>query len=249
MSKLTDNLLKSFTSIGRLGQKLAFNAEIKQSAPAQQRIIDLLSEEDGLTQGLLAEILDVKPSSLAEILKKLEQKGEITRREDKDDKRIKQVFLTEVGRLKASTDNHHDYSEALFTGLTLSEQETLQQLLTKMIAGFPDNLKANFDKSTNPFEKMARLKTQLFEEFSSEAFQALSPHEQEIRKREKLKDLHKAMHHNFEQPHHRHGHDRLHGHEHFNKRPTFESHFEPDCRGHEHFKHQQHPTRPEAEAD
>ncbi|MBS7576456.1 MULTISPECIES: MarR family transcriptional regulator [unclassified Enterococcus] len=242
MSKLTHDLLRSLASVGRLSQKLAFNAEMKQTAPAQQRIIDLLSEEDGLTQGLLAELLDIKPSSLAETLKKLEQKGVINRREDKDDKRIKQVFLTEAGKLKASTGKQLDYSEALFKGLTVAEQEALQQLLTKMIAGFPENLKTRFDKATNPFEKLASIKTELFEEFSSEAFQALPRHEQEMLKREKLRACHKAMHQNFGRPHHEHHHDRGH----FGRENFFDARFNSDFTSHEHFKTHNHSPKNEA---
>ena len=246
MSKLTHNLLQSMTGIGRLSQKLAFNAEITQTAPAQQRVIDLLSEEDGLTQGILAEILDVKPSSLAETLKKLEQKEIIFRREDQDDKRIKQVFLTDSGRQKASTSGQIDYSEELFQGLSVSEQEELEQLLTKMITGFSKNLKANFEKSTNPFEKLASIKNELFEEFSSEAFQALPRHEQEMRKREKLRAFRSAMHHNFEH-HHNHEHD--HSREHFKRGPFNDPRFNPEYHPHGYFDHYHHEHRGETKED
>lgn len=212
MSQSNQTLLQKITNIGRMIQRFELQTKINQKAPAQQRIINVVYEEEGITQSMLAEILDVKPSTLAETLKKLEEKKEIYRKEDKNDKRIKQIYLTQSGKTKVTIENENDFSEKLISGLSAEEQETLEVLLNKMINGWPKEVKAEFEKSTDPFERLAAIKEQLFKEFTSEEFQNLTSEEQMRIKREKMNKFKRAFpkdchHHGPKGRHHRHSFD------------------------------------------
>lgn len=124
----------------------------------QQRVLEVLHKEDGLIQSYLAEVLDLRPSSLAELVKKLEAKDEVKRVEDEQDKRIKRVFLTDKGR------NHinrllegNGNSEDLFHGLNDQEIKQLNMLLDKMMNGWSDSLKQQTNRFMNPRDRMKHM--------------------------------------------------------------------------------------------
>ncbi len=96
MSTMTDHLMKQLRFISEASN--AFMSQNNQRLSGQQRVLAVLNLEDGLVQGYLAEVLDLRPSSLAELLKKMENSGDIQRKEDAADKRIKRIYLTETGR-------------------------------------------------------------------------------------------------------------------------------------------------------
>ena len=98
MSTMTDHLMKQLRFISEASN--AFMSQNNQRLSGQQRVLAVLNLEDGLVQSYLAEVLDLRPSSLAELLKKMENSGDIQRKEDAADKRIKRIYLTETGRKK-----------------------------------------------------------------------------------------------------------------------------------------------------
>ncbi|HCC01052.1 MAG TPA: hypothetical protein DEP42_07575 [Ruminococcaceae bacterium] len=64
----------------------------------QALVLRILSQDDGLPQMMLAEKLDIRPSSLGELVSKLETNGFVERRKNQADKRVYNVFLTVKGR-------------------------------------------------------------------------------------------------------------------------------------------------------
>ncbi len=62
------------------------------------RLLSLLSEHDGITSHELAELLDVRPSSLSEMLGKLTEEELIVRIPDENDKRVSHISLSKKGR-------------------------------------------------------------------------------------------------------------------------------------------------------
>ena len=99
---------------------------------AQHRVLKLLGETSSISQQSLQEILAIRPGSLSELLKKLEDKGLILRTPDDNDRRKNTLSLTDAGRdtLKATEEQRDP-----FNMLTEEEQETLKTLLKKIIEG------------------------------------------------------------------------------------------------------------------
>lgn len=62
---------------------------------AQWRILAHLIREDGQTQAGLAAQLEMEPAPIGRMLDKLEAKGWIVRRNDKGDRRVRRVYITE----------------------------------------------------------------------------------------------------------------------------------------------------------
>lgn len=102
----------------------------------QANLLLLISQNDGASQRELAEQMDIRPSSMTEMLTKLEQNGLIVKKRDNKDQRVMHIYLTEEGK-KASekiTESKDTLAESLFTGLTEDEQEQLLILTQKLCA-------------------------------------------------------------------------------------------------------------------
>ncbi len=66
--------------------------------PGQPPLLFILSKEDGLSQTEIATKLDVKPSTIAVMLKRMEKANLVERRQDTEDQRVSRVYLTDEGQ-------------------------------------------------------------------------------------------------------------------------------------------------------
>ena len=71
--------------------------------PAVGRLLVCAAENPGISSRELCELLDLRPSSLSEILSRAETDGFLTRTVDEADRRVMHITLTEKGR-KAVTE-------------------------------------------------------------------------------------------------------------------------------------------------
>ncbi|MHC5249706.1 MarR family winged helix-turn-helix transcriptional regulator [Enterococcus sp. LJL90] len=178
MSKLTNQLMKQLRFVGLASNQFVSLKE--ENLSGQKRVLQILSEEDGLVQSQLAEILDIRPSSLAEVLKKMETAGDIYRQEDEQDKRIKRVYLSEVGRKKATAlTNGKNRSEAFFKGLNEAEQLEFQELLEKIPEGWEEEFQRDAPRFMDPLDRLQMMQNfrQQFEDQWGQDWDQLSPEE------------------------------------------------------------------------
>ena len=66
--------------------------------PAIGRLLGCAAENPGVSSRELCEILDVRPSSLSEMLSRAEADKLLTRTVDEEDRRIQRITLTDLGR-------------------------------------------------------------------------------------------------------------------------------------------------------
>ena len=106
----------------------------------QGRILSILSKNTTMSQKSLTELLQVRPSSLSEILGKLEMSGYITRDKDDEDQRNVNITITEIG--KNAANEHIKKRQAiateLFKPLTENEQSELSELLSKLVKAWKE---------------------------------------------------------------------------------------------------------------
>lgn len=124
--------------ISRGRQKI--NQSVGGVPEGQGRILRELLQTDGMSQKQLAQKLQIRQPSLTELLLKLECGGYIERRQNKNDKRVTNVFITDksseqrqqigIARKKMS----HD----MFRALTDEEQVTLITLLEKLVTAWAE---------------------------------------------------------------------------------------------------------------
>jgi DNA-binding MarR family transcriptional regulator len=102
----------------------------------QIRLLSLISQNGGASQKDLAEEMDVRPSSMTEMLLRMEQAGLITRKQDEKDQRVMRIFLTGAGEKAAaqSSVTTHDLTTTMFNCLLPEEQTQMLVLVEKISA-------------------------------------------------------------------------------------------------------------------
>lgn len=101
----------------------------------QMGLLQVLSQStNGLTNAEIAEILDIRPSSVSALITKLVDTGLVERVPSETDKRAVIVKLSTQGRemFDQYDQRMDDWSTKLFAGLTAAEQTQLAELLTKL---------------------------------------------------------------------------------------------------------------------
>lgn len=98
------------------------------------RILTTLSREDGLSQKVLAERLEIRPQSLSETIVKLVEEGYVKRMPSDQDKREMLVFITDTGRARAFEirARREAFATEFFTVLSEKEKQDLKNILTKL---------------------------------------------------------------------------------------------------------------------
>lgn len=143
MTAKSRDLMKAF---GKLMQNRAFMMSVVHQpgmgghggpggGRGQMRLLHLLHQaKNGLTNADIAELLDIRPSSVSVAISKLEDAGLAERVPSETDKRAVIVKLTAQGRAMFDQyDQRVDkWSDQLFGDLTDDEQTQLQELLTKV---------------------------------------------------------------------------------------------------------------------
>ncbi len=101
----------------------------------QNRVLAVLVLSDGMSQKDLAYILGIRPQSLSEALDKLEESKLVERRQNENDKRVMNVYLTEAGRVRASkvAEDRKKSANDVFGILTDEEKEQYASIMVKII--------------------------------------------------------------------------------------------------------------------
>jgi len=108
--------------------------------PGQIPLIVWLLEEDGLTQSDLCQKANIEQPSVAEMLRKMEKDGVISRRRDAKDGRKYCIYLTAKIRRKAAEIylSAHQSNQRALAGLSKKETETFLKTLHRIIANLHD---------------------------------------------------------------------------------------------------------------
>ena len=106
-------------------------ARVVGATRAQWKTLLVLSRNEGLNQGALADRLEVEPITLARMIDRLEEAGLVERRSDPADRRAWRIFLTEAARPKIEKLQTlaNDLFEDIFVGVTPDERERLTDTL------------------------------------------------------------------------------------------------------------------------
>ena len=102
---------------------------------AQNRILLMLNESDGISQRDMTTLLQLRPQSVSETLGKLVAAGLVERRQSARDKRIFNIFLTDEGRERLSEliEDRPDFAALFLSPLSDEEKRKMLELLGKLI--------------------------------------------------------------------------------------------------------------------
>ncbi len=119
-----------------------------------RRLLRVLAETDNnLTAGAIADILAIRPASVTQIIKKLENDEYIQRVRDESDARVVRVKITSKGRkqLELLEDKQSDFQTELFDVFDDDERQRFGESLRKlnehvMSDEYLDNMRSKMDK-------------------------------------------------------------------------------------------------------
>lgn len=107
--------------------------------PGQQRVLSLLAAREKIGQRELADVLQIRPASLSELLTKLEGKGLVTRTRADAARRGVEVEITHMGKKAAEVSEGDGESvRGMFSVLSEEERQRLAQLLDKLLGAWRD---------------------------------------------------------------------------------------------------------------
>ncbi|WP_342759595.1 MarR family transcriptional regulator [Kineothrix sedimenti] len=129
----TNNILNKLMEITHQ-PFLIFANQVEEKTDNAFETLRLLSKEDGVTAGRISEFLDIKPSSVTQIIKKLEMAGTAERVKSEEDARVTFVKLTEKGyeSIKDRGEISSSLKDELFRGFAEEELEKLYEYLSRI---------------------------------------------------------------------------------------------------------------------
>ena len=101
----------------------------------QASLLSTIKENNGSTQNELADMFNVKYSSMSERLNKLEILGYITKDIDETNQRYKRIYITSTGKKAVTQANKTltEFEEKLYKGFTKKDKKQLETYLEKML--------------------------------------------------------------------------------------------------------------------
>jgi DNA-binding MarR family transcriptional regulator len=133
--KQLEQFVDCVQAIGRHMKRTQRNSqEGTEITKTQWLILRFLSKQNGCTIGQLAERLEVRSSSMSQMIDRLELAGTVYREPDKNDARTRIVKLTEAGKEMMSKMKHSrmEMIAGPFNQLSQEEQNTLVEIMMKM---------------------------------------------------------------------------------------------------------------------
>lgn len=134
---MSDSLGFLISDVSRLMRR-RFDERARQlgATRAQWRTLTMLSRNEGLNQGALAELLEVEAITLCRMIDRLEESGLVERRRDPADRRAWRLYLTEKSKpmladLKATAD---DLFEQVLDGMDADARDALAASLNLLRA-------------------------------------------------------------------------------------------------------------------
>ncbi|WP_448534842.1 MarR family winged helix-turn-helix transcriptional regulator [Pseudothermotoga sp.] len=143
-----DTILKRFFVIQRLHFHILHRELEKHGIhPGQPPMIMIISKHEGMTQNQIAEKLNLRPATVAIMLRRMEKAGLIHRKQDENDRRIQRVYLTEKGRSHCEFLKEQMQRIESIATQGFSEEEKLQlaNLLDRIIANLRNNTRGDLD--------------------------------------------------------------------------------------------------------
>ena len=116
------DVMKSVLKLMRAMRRHPMRPE-RELPPAVGRVLMTLKNNDGASPAELCEIMDVRPSSMSELLARMEEGGYIVRTVNEADKRATKAFLSDNGKAAAERIEMRFRDEAERLTACFSEEE------------------------------------------------------------------------------------------------------------------------------
>lgn len=127
--------LRRLTNLMQRARTQEFSNHDFNMMEGKGRLLGVLQQQDGLTQRELCEALDIRPSSVGELVRKLETNGLVSRQNNENDRRVMNVYLTDVGRelVEGCSSVQTEIQANVFKDIPEEDKEVFARVLQKMI--------------------------------------------------------------------------------------------------------------------
>jgi MarR family 2-MHQ and catechol resistance regulon transcriptional repressor len=127
--QLAQKFIGTFATLKRIIHRMSCcSPEEKMATELQFQALTLLNEHRNITVGVLGRELGLSSSAVAQLTDRLAQSGRITRIQDKDDRRITHITLTEEGK-KELSHMASSHLEKMTLLLSLISEEDLKEII------------------------------------------------------------------------------------------------------------------------
>lgn len=130
--KVSKNMFEMIQTMRRVGR----NQTKSQQGIHHGRghVLGVLIDNNNIAQRELADLMDIRPASLTDLLEKLEKDGLVNRIRDDNDRRIIRVTITDHGRqiVKQNMKARRQMEDWMFGSLSKNEIDSLQAIMQKM---------------------------------------------------------------------------------------------------------------------
>jgi len=118
-----------------------FKSKGYRATPEHWGILNLLEEEEGLSQREIAEKTTKDKANITRILDVMQKNGLVQRKKHENDRRAYKIFLTEKGRNLHNTLTQFvlEIDNQASSGLSINDLKVLKRILLKMYSNFTDN--------------------------------------------------------------------------------------------------------------
>ena len=120
---LDSDVIISHLKLSRAMRRCPPPANSQSFPPAVGRLLECAAANPGVSSRELCEALDLRPSSLSEILARAENDGFLSRAADESDRRVQRVSLTDKGRAVVAEIEKAHHEDAKKKTSCLSEEE------------------------------------------------------------------------------------------------------------------------------
>lgn len=130
--------IRLYSALHRLGRQMHRHAHSFKHERGhyreQSKLLLLIAQNEGVIHRDLAEEMDVRPSSMTEMLVKMEQLGLVVRKQDEKDQRVIHIYLTEAGKVAAEKSKNatKQLTDTLFKSFSDEEIKQMLQLTLKL---------------------------------------------------------------------------------------------------------------------
>ena len=126
--ELLANLITHYNAIFR-----QYSSQLSLTAPQAFHLLSI--PVDGISMSGLANRLGLDTSTLTRNIQKLEELGLVRRKQDRNDKRILAVYLTDKGRGKVEKVENSllDLNFSMMKYIDLDDQENIPEMLEKLV--------------------------------------------------------------------------------------------------------------------
>ena len=115
--------------------------------PGQPPVIMIVARHEGITQNQVAEKLNLRPATVAIMLRRMEKAGLVHRKQDESDRRLQRVYLTEKGKSYYEfVSQKMERMEGIATqGFSEEEKFKLRNFLDRIITNFKSHTRGDSD--------------------------------------------------------------------------------------------------------